>query len=261
MPGMPGSVHVSLLVTCLTDLFAPQVGMATVRVLEHFGCVVDFPQDQTCCGQPQYNNGYHAQAAGLARRMIEVFEKSELVVVPSASCCAMIREHYPMLFKDDEAWRARAERMAGKTFELVEFLTKVLKVDLAGLSLPREMSIAQHPTCHCRGIGLEPTVCEELVGKLGNVRLVPLENAGQCCGFGGTFAVRFPEVSGTLAQDKARCAGRSGAEVLLVNEAGCAMNIGGACRRNGVKIQVRHVAEVIQEAIDHTAARGAGGTP
>jgi L-lactate dehydrogenase complex protein LldE len=258
MPAMPASRHVSLFVTCLTDLFAPQAGMATVRVLEHFGCRVDFPAEQTCCGQPQFNNGFHAQAAVLARRMIEVFEKSEAVVTPSASCAALLREQYPKLLQDDAAWRERAERLAGKTYELVEYLTKVLKVDLAGLALPRETTVALHYTCHQRALGQVPAVCEVLVRTLGNARVVPLEDAEQCCGFGGTFAVRFPEVSGTLAQDKAQRAAQSGADVLVVNEAGCAMNIAGACRRIGAKIQVRHVAEVIEEAIDHTAGASTG---
>jgi L-lactate dehydrogenase complex protein LldE len=255
---MATPTRVSLFITCLADLFAPQVGRATVRVLEHFGCVVDFPEGQTCCGQPQYNNGYHDQAAELARRLIVVFEKSAAVVVPSASCCAMIREHYPRLFKDDPAWRGRAEALAAKSFELVEYLTKVLKVDLAGLALPRETTIALHYSCHNRMLPQSPQVTAEFLQTLGHVQLKPLESAEQCCGFGGTFAVRFPEVSGTMARDKAACIARTGAEVLLVNDTGCGMNIGGTCRRGGVKVQVRHIAELIEEAIEHAAGRPGG---
>ena len=257
---MLANPHVSLFITCLADVFAPQVGRATVRVLEHFGCTVDFPAAQTCCGQPQYNNGFHAQAADLARRLIVVFEKSPAVVIPSASCCAMIREHYPVLFKDDPAWRTRAEALAAKSYELVEFLTKVLKVDLSGLALPHETTVAMHYSCHNRMLGQRPQAATDLVQTLGHVQLKPLESTEQCCGFGGTFAVRFPEVSGTMARDKAACIARTGADVLLVNDTGCAMNIAGTCRRGGAKVQVRHIAELIEQAIDHSAKRPAGGT-
>jgi L-lactate dehydrogenase complex protein LldE len=255
---MSAPVHVSLFVTCLTDLFAPQAGMATVRVLEHFGCVVDFPQDQTCCGQPQFNNGYHADAARLARRMIKVFENSALVVTPSASCAAMIREHYPALFENDAEWHKRAEALAGKTYELVEFLTKVLKVDLSGLALPQPTTIAYHYNCHNRGLGQTPDACVALLRTLGNARTVPLQNAEQCCGFGGTFAVKFPEVSGTIARDKAACAARCGADVLLVNDAGCAMNIAGTCHRQGQNTSIRHVAELLAAAIDASVPSSGG---
>lgn len=252
-------MNVSLFVTCLTDLFAPQVGMATVRVLEHFGCIVDFPQDQTCCGQPQFNNGYHDEARVLARRMMDVFEKSTYVVTPSASCAAMVREQYVKLFKGDAEWEAKTRALAAKTFELTEFLTRILKADLSSLRLPEPTSIAAHYSCHNRSLGQLPQDCVRPLAQVGNVRLVPLENAEQCCGFGGTFAVKFPEVSAALVQEKADCAARSGADVLLVNDAGCAMNIGGACHRKGQKIRIRHIAELLAMAIDARALDAGGG--
>lgn len=247
-------MNVSLFVTCLTDLFAPQVGMATVRVLEHFGCTVDFPQDQTCCGQPQFNNGYHKDARMLACRLIGVFQDSTCVVTPSASCAAMIREHYPALFKDEPEWEKKAHALADKTYELTEFLTKILKADMTKLTLPRPTSIAAHYTCHNRGLGQSPEACTRPLAQLGNATLVPLEKAEQCCGFGGTFSIKFPEVSGALAQDKMDCVDRASADVLLVNDAGCAMNIAGACHRQGQSVHIRHIAELLAAAIDANAA-------
>jgi L-lactate dehydrogenase complex protein LldE len=253
-------MQVSLFVTCLTDLFSPQVGMATVRVLEHFGCAVDFPEGQTCCGQPQFNNGHHSGARTLGERMIRVFEESTVVVTPSASCCAMIREHYPVLFKDDAKWEGEAQALAAKTYELVEFLTKVLKADLSTLRLPERTTVACHYTCHNRGLHQGREVHARAAAALG-AEVVPLEKGEQCCGFGGTFAVKYPEISGPLALDKVACAERSGAEVLLVNDAGCAMNIAGAAHRaagarGNAKFKTRHIAELMAEAIE---ARQGGG--
>ena len=247
-------MNVSLFVTCLTDLFSPQVGMATVQVLEHFGCTVDFPEAQTCCGQPQFNNGYHPEARELGERMIRVFEKSSVVVTPSASCCSMIREHYPALFKDDPNWETPALELAAKTYDLVEFLSKVLKVDLAGLKLPVPATVACHYTCHNRALHQPLENCEGLTKSLGNVTMMPMEKADQCCGFGGTFAVKYPEISGPLALEKAACAAASGAEILMVNDAGCAMNIGGAAHRQRHDFQIKHFAELLATAID--AKRG-----
>ena len=225
--------------------------MAVVDVLEYFGCKVDFPEGQTCCGQPQFNNGYPEQARGLALRMIRVFADSTHVVTPSGSCCAMIRDHYPALFKDS-AEETDALAFVAKTYEFVEFLTKILKVDVNGLALPKETSLTYHYTCHTRGLGLKESAGSstiDIVRKLRNARFVPLEKAEQCCGFGGTFAVKFSEISGAMAADKVKCGEASGAQVMIVNDAGCAMNIGGACRRKGGAFAVKHIAEVLAEAV------------
>ncbi len=242
-------MKVSLFITCLTDLFSPQVGLATVTALEHFGCTVDFPQDQTCCGQPQYNNGYPKDALRLAKRMIRVFEKSQYVVTPSGSCCAMIREHYPLLFANDVEWEQRATEFVAKTYEFVEFLTKVLKVDVSSLQLPNATQVTYHYTCHTRGLGVTGEPCTNMVKQLGNATFLPLEKAEQCCGFGGTFATKYPDISGAIVKDKVQCGNQTGAAVMLVNDAGCAMNIGGACHRHGGKFAVKHFAELLAEAI------------
>jgi L-lactate dehydrogenase complex protein LldE len=245
-------MNVSLFVTCLTDLFSPHVGMATVNVLEHFGCSVDFPQDQTCCGQPQFNNGYPAQAKPLAQRMIDVFKHSQYIVTPSGSCCAMIREHYPLLFKDDPIWENQALEFVAKTYEFVEFLTKILKVDVSALELPKPMTITYHYTCHTRGLNLpgspgEP--CINLVKELKNAQFVPLHKAEQCCGFGGTFATKYPDISGAIVRDKISNGNDTHADLMIVNDAGCAMNIGGACHRHHASFRVTHIAEILAEAI------------
>ncbi len=240
----------SLFVTCLGDLFSPHVGMATVKVLEHFGCAVDFPEEQTCCGQPQFNNGYPHEARPLAERMIKVFRDSQYVVTPSGSCCAMVREHYPLLFKDDAKWENEALEFVGKTYELVEFLTKVLKVDVAGLALPEPTGVTYHFTCHTRGLGVTGEPCINMVKQLGNATFVPLEKSEQCCGFGGTFAVKYADISGAIVRDKVPNGDKTGAGVMIVNDAGCAMNIGGACHRYEGKFKVKHVAELLAAAID-----------
>ena len=224
--------------------------MATVTVLEHFGCIVDFPAAQTCCGQPQFNNGYPHEARPLAQRMIRVFRESEFVVTPSGSCCAMIREHYPALFKDDPAWEADALAFVAKTYEFVEFLTKVLKVDVRGLKLPAEEKVTYHFTCHTRGLGLTGEPCIGLIKQLGNTTFVPLEKAEQCCGFGGTFAVKYPDISGGIVRDKIEKGNLTGAETMVVNDAGCAMNIGGACHRYGANFRPKHIAELLAAAIE-----------
>ncbi len=235
--------------------------MASVKVLEHFGCTVDFPEDQTCCGQPQFNNGYPQEARTLAERMIRVFKNSEYVVTPSGSCCAMVREHYPLLFKDDKKWEDEALEFVAKTYELVEFLTKVLKADVAGLALPQPTAITYHFTCHTRGLHMTESPCTDMVKKLGNAQLIPLEKYDQCCGFGGTFAVKYSDISGAIVRDKVACGNNTGAEVMIVNDAGCAMNIAGACHRMGGRFRTTHIAELLAAAIDQKNARPADQLP
>ena len=242
-------MKVTLFVTCLTDLFAPQVGMALVKTLEHFGCQVNFPAAQTCCGQPAFNNGFTAEARVLARRMIEVLADSEHIVTPSGSCGAMIREHYPELFRDDPLWQRRAAAIAARSYEYVEFLTRVLRVDLRGFSLPEKTTFTYHYTCHLRGLGATGQETIRLLEQIGNAAFVPLEKAEQCCGFGGAFAVQYADISGAMVRDKVECGARSGAAVMIVNDGGCAMNIDGARHRRGDGFAVRHIAEIIAAAI------------
>lgn len=240
---------VSLFVTCLTDLFYPDVAECVVRILRRLGHRVEFPYDQTCCGQPALNSGYMDEFRKVAARAIKVFENAETVVTPSGSCCSIVREYYPHVFKDDPAMHARAVAMAGKTFEFVEFVEKVLKVDWSPWRLRYPGVGTYHYSCHHRGIGLAPETIIGLLQKIEAFDYRPMEKLDQCCGFGGTFAVKYPDISGAIVRDKVACIRASGAELLVCNDGGCTMNIMGACRREGVNIQVRHIAQIIDAAM------------
>lgn len=241
-------MNVALFITCLTDQFYPHVGIAVTKVLEQFGCKVSFPQAQTCCGQPFFNNGYHDEARDLARKWVEVFEPYEYVVTPSGSCCAMVREQFEVLLKDDHAYHHGFEHIRPRTYEFVEFLDKVLKVDLSKYKLQSPESITYHYTCHLRGLGVKDEAVR-LLQQMGNVEFKPLEKTDQCCGFGGTFAVKYPAISGAIVEDKANCVAATGAKTLICNDAGCSMNISGMLHRRGQETRVKHIAEVLADAM------------
>ncbi|HZN65086.1 MAG TPA: (Fe-S)-binding protein [Tepidisphaeraceae bacterium] len=240
--------HVALFITCLTDQFYPHVGVAVTKILEHYGCKVSFPKQQTCCGQPFFNNGFHPEARELAKRFVEVFEPYEYVVTPSGSCCAMVREQFRELLKGDHAWEHGMEQVAHRTFEFVEFLDRVLKVDLSALSLPAKDSITYHYTCHLRGIGIKDQGVR-LLQQMGNVDFRAMEKTDQCCGFGGTFAVKYPAISGAIVEDKVNCIAETKAQTVVCNDAGCTMNIAGMCHRRGVPVRVKHFAELMADAL------------
>lgn len=245
---MPESKTVALFITCLIDQFYPRVGVAVAKILERFGWAVEFPDAQTCCGQPFFNNGFHPEARRLAERMISVFEPYPYVVTPSGSCCAMVREQFHELLGKDPAWAERAHRLAKKTYEFVEFLDKVLHLDCSQFKLPATQSVTYHYTCHLRGLGLKDEGAR-LLRQIGNVEFRPLEKTDQCCGFGGTFAMKYPAISGAIVEDKTRCIAATGAETLICNDAGCTMNISGMCHRENVPTRVRHIAELLAEAM------------
>jgi len=236
-------VKVSLMVTCLGDAFFPGVGVATVRLLRRLGIAVDFPKAQTCCGQPHFNSGYHDLARDLARHTIAAFANGQTVVTPSGSCAAMVKLEYPELLHGDLVWQARAEDLARRTFELSDFLINVLKVEDVGARF--DGRVTYHMACHLRGLGLhsEP---QRLLGKVRGLELVPLERFDECCGFGGSFAVRYPGISGAMVQDKSALIEKTGADAVVATDAGCLMNIGGCLRRRGSKVQALHLAELLQ---------------
>jgi len=238
-------MKVSLLVTCLGDVFFPEVGTATVRLLRRLGVEVDFPKAQTCCGQPHFNSGYHHDARELARHVIETFARSERVVVPSGSCAAMVKLEYPELFHGDDRWRGRALELARRTHELSDFLVNVLGMEDVGACF--QARAVYHMACHLRGLGLtsEP---ERLLRRVRGLELVPLERFDECCGFGGSFAVRYPEISGAMVRDKCSFIQQSGAELVIATDAGCLMNIGGCLRRQRSSIRFLHLAEVLAHA-------------
>jgi L-lactate dehydrogenase complex protein LldE len=231
------------MVTCLGDALFPDVGVATVRLLRRLGVEVDFPAAQTCCGQPHFNSGYHADARALTRHTITAFAHGRPVVTPSGSCAAMVKLEYPELFHDDLVWHGRAEDLARRTHELSDFLVNVLGVEDVGARF--EGKATYHMACHLRGLGLQ-TEPERLLRRVRGLELVPLERADECCGFGGSFAVRFPGISGAMVQDKATLIERTGADAVVATDAGCLMNIAGCLRRRGSKVRALHLAEVLE---------------
>jgi L-lactate dehydrogenase complex protein LldE len=232
------------MITCLGDALFPDVGVATVRLLRRLGVEVDFPRSQTCCGQPHFNSGYHDGARALARHTIHAFANGQMVVTPSGSCAAMVKLEYPELFHHDLVWHGRAEDLAHRTHELSDFLVNILGVEDVGARF--EGKATYHMACHLRGLGLltEP---ERLLRKVRGLEYIPLERADECCGFGGSFAVRYPRISGAMVQDKAGLIEKTGADTVVATDAGCLMNIGGCLRRLGSKVQIMHLAEVLEK--------------
>ncbi len=236
-------MNVSLMVTCLGDALFPDVGVATVRLLRRLGVAVDFPAAQTCCGQPHFNSGFRDDARDLARHTIAAFDNGQLVVTPSGSCAAMVKLEYPELFHGDSAWHARAADLAGRIHELSDFLVNVLKVEDVGARF--EGKVTYHMACHLRGLGLV-TEPERLLRRVRGLEYVPLERADECCGFGGSFAVRFPGISGAMVNDKVGFIEKSGASAVVATDAGCLMNIAGCLRRRGSAVRALHLAQVLE---------------
>ncbi len=235
--------RIGLFVTCLVDLFRPSVGFAAVKLLEDAGCRVEVPRAQTCCGQPAYNSGDRRDAAAIARQTIAAFEGFDYVVAPSGSCAAMIKEHYPALLQDDPDWRARAETLSGRTHELVSFLTDVLKVDSVTASYSARATY--HDSCS----GLRELKVRaqprRLLASVAGLELAELPEGEACCGFGGTFCVKYPAISNEMVSAKADCIESTGAELLLAGDLGCLLNMAGKLKRRGSKVRARHVAEVL----------------
>lgn len=235
-------MRVSLLVTCLGDAFFPDAPLATVKLLRRLGVEVEFPAAQTCCGQPHFNSGFHDHARDLARHAIRTFAEAPIVVCPSGSCAAMVKLEYPHLFEGDPVWHKKAVALAERTFELSQFLVNVLGRDDVGARFPAHATY--HMACHLRGLGVtsEPL---RLLKKVADLRLTPLERFDECCGFGGSFSVRYPGISGAMVTDKAAFIERTGVECVIATDAGCLMNIGGCLRRRQSAIRTVHLAEVL----------------
>ena len=235
-------MRVALLVTCLGDAFFPEAPIAAVKLLRRLGVEVDFPEAQTCCGQPHFNSGYHDHARDLARHAIRVLADAECVVCPSGSCAAMVKMEYPHLFHEDPIWRAKAKQLADKTFELSEFLVNKLGVEDVGARYPAKATY--HMACHLRGLGIT-SVPLRLLQHVKELTLVPLERFDECCGFGGSFAVRYPDISGAMVTDKATFIEKTGVDCVIATDAGCLMNIGGCLRRRQSRAKTVHLAEVL----------------
>lgn len=234
--------RVALFATCLGDQLWPEVVHATVAVLERAGCTVTFDPAQTCCGQPAFNSGFQNDARSVARHFVEVFERAEAIVAPSGSCVAMVHR-YPDLFRDEPAWRARAEHIAHRTFELSAFLVRELHVTDLGARLPAR--VAWHDACHgLRELGLKDEPRALLRGVQG-LQLVELRTGEACCGFGGTFAVKFPELSTAMLDHKLSALDGERVDVLSAVDSSCLMQIRGRLQRQGSRVRAMHLAEIL----------------
>jgi L-lactate dehydrogenase complex protein LldE len=242
---------VALFVTCLVDLFRPTVGFAAVKLLEDAGCTVEVPYAQTCCGQPAYNSGDRADAGAIARQVIEAFAGYDYVVVPSGSCGGMLKKHYPGLFAPGTLERAAAEALAARTHELVSFLTEVMGVERVEARFARK--VTYHDACSgLRELGIERQP-RALLASVEGLELAEMTEARICCGFGGTFCVKYADVSNDMLEKKAASIAESGAEVVLAGDLGCLMNMAGKLKRLNSLVESRHVAEVLAGLTDGPA--------
>jgi len=235
--------RVALFATCLVETFRPSVGFAAIKLLRRAGVEVSVPPGQTCCGQPSFNSGDREGAKRLAKRVIAEFEGFEAVVVPSGSCAGMIREHYPALFADDPDWGPRAARLSAKTHELTAFLVDICGIET--VEAEKSASVAYHDSCSSRREMKVLSQPRKLLASVAGLELREIAEPEECCGFGGTFCVKNPEISGRMVEEKARAAMATGADMLLAGDMGCLLNIAGRLRRMGSTMEVRHVAEVL----------------
>lgn len=243
--------RVALLVTCLVDLFRPTVGFAAVKLLRQAGCTVEVPAAQTCCGQPAYNSGDRRDAIAIARQVIAAFRDYDYVVVPSGSCAGTLRKHYPGLFEEGTTERALAEALARKTHELVSFLTDVMGVKAVDARFAHRATY--HDSCSgLRELGIKNQP-RALLASVEGIELGEMKDAEVCCGFGGTFCVKLPDISNDMVEKKAANIAATGAEVVLAGDLGCLMNMAGKLKRQGSRVEARHVAEVLAGMADRPA--------
>ena len=247
---MPSGKRVSLFVTCIADVFYPQTGLSVVRLLDYLGIDVNFPLDQTCCGQPAFNTGYWRDARRVARQLLKAFDGSEVIVAPSGSCVAMVRHAYHQLF-EDEAELEQAERIAAHMWEFTEYIVEGLGITDLGLSFPEPCTFAFHDSCHgLRLLGLGEAG-RTLLGNMANVTLYPLEEHDECCGFGGTFSVKMADISGAMLRRKLTHINACQADTIVVSDLSCMAHINGGLSREGSPKRARHIADVLAEGLIH----------
>lgn len=240
---MTARPRVALFATCLVDAMRPSVGFASLRTLEAAGCDVDVPLAQTCCGQPALNSGARDEAAAQARRTIALLEPYDYAVIPSGSCAATIRVHYPEILEDDPEWSPRAQALAAKTWEILSFLDEVMRWRPAGTALPARA--AYHDSCSgLRELGIKQQP-RRLLGAVDRLELLPLAGDEKCCGFGGTFCVKYSAISNAIVGEKAQDITASGADLLLGGDLGCLMNMAGKLHRDGSPVRAMHAIEII----------------
>ena len=243
MTGQSGTRKVALFVTCLVDIMRPRIGFAAIRALEAAGCDVVVPQGQTCCGQPALNSGDRDHAIALAKQTIEALLPYEAIIVPSGSCAGTIRCHYPELFENDPTWLPRAQAVAAKTFEVMAYLDEVCGWKPDGVTLPA--TATYHDSCSgLRELGIKAQP-RRLLDAIDGLSLTPLAGAETCCGFGGTFCVKYPAISNAIVGEKAAAIDATGADLLLAGDLGCLMNMAGKLHRDGSKARAYHAIELI----------------
>ena len=254
LSGRAEPVAASLFVTCIVDQFYPEIGESTVRVLRRLGVDIDFPEGQTCCGQPAFNSGFWSEARPLARRFLEVFQGDRYIVSPSGSCASMAKVFYSELFHDEPELRKQAKALAPRVYELSEFIVDVLGVsDPFGVPGAQPASynakVTYHESCHLRrelGVTSQPRA---LIRSVPGAELVEMQQADVCCGFGGTFAVKYADISGAMLQDKITNIRESGAEAFVACDASCLMHIAGGLEKQGVPVRSMHIAQLLDEAM------------
>jgi L-lactate dehydrogenase complex protein LldE len=235
--------RVALFVTCLVDLFRPTVGFAAAKLLEQGGCQVEVPRGQTCCGQPAYNSGDRRAAKAIATQVLQAFAGYDWIVAPSGSCAGMLRQHYPDLFADDPALLPQARQLAERSWELVSFLVEICRMHRVSADFP--CGVTYHDGCSgLRELGIKDQP-RRLLATVAGLTLRELPGAETCCGFGGTFAVKYPDISDKMVAEKTADIAATGAEAVLAGDLGCLLNIAGKLSRDGRRIEARHVAEVL----------------
>ncbi len=245
-------MKVALFVTCIADQLYPDVGMSVVRVLRRHGCEVVFPEAQICCGQPALNSGYPNEARKVARRLIAAFADAEWVVSPSGSCCGMVRHYYPSLFGVDSGLQREAEALAGRMYEFSQFMVRVLGVEKLEGSFPHK--VTYHPSCHgarLLGIREEPLA---LLRAIPDLELVPLPRAEDCCGFGGTFAVKLAPISAAIVDEKVAHVVETNTHYLVGTDLGCLMNIAGRMKVLGVSTEALHIAALVDRVLESSGS-------
>lgn len=252
----PKGKPVSLFVTCLVDMLFPNTGMSVVRVLEHLGVQVDFPQAQTCCGQPGFNAGHRDEARQVAQQFLRAFANSEVIVTPSGSCAAMVRHEYPTLFADDPQWSALAQRAASRTWEFTEFLVDGLGISDLGARLSQDEKFAFHDCCHgLRLLGLQGQG-RELMKHVEGAQVNELKECDACCGFGGLFSVKMSDVSTAMMRRKIVNIKQADADTVLLSDVSCMMHINGGLSRDGTPKRARHIAEILASGLDDEQTGG-----
>lgn len=246
--------QVALFVTCLVDMFRPSVGFASIKLLEDAGYEVHVPINQTCCGQPAWNSGDRKDTQEIARQVITTFEKFDYIVAPSGSCAGMLKLHYPELFKDESEWRTRADMLASKVHELTSFLIDVAGVKTVDAEL--KCKVTYHDSCaglRELGIAAQP---RQLLESVKGLKIREMKDCEVCCGFGGTFSVKYPDISNSIVSEKTSNIEKAKPDMLLAGDLGCLMNMAGKLKRQGSTIEVRHVAEVLAGMTDSKPIAG-----